>query len=611
MEKRGDGAMWAAQDGAGAGLGIRRRAALALVVIPALALLLCAGAAQARRAHLSRPGWLGLTQQELRGKAFGHLAAGLPAAGSLGSIEGVVRDAVKGTGVAGVEVCADPVGPFEGPEGEEAAEAEPACSLSTAGGDYVISGLPAGEYAVEFSTPFNGTLDYIRQYYDEAKTFEESTVIVLAAGKRVAGIDAELSKGGEVSGLVTRASGGTPLAGIEVCAWGVLSRVSACAESNSAGHYLITGLPNGSFKVGFRASPGRGMNYLTQFYDDATSYTTATAIPMKVLERKEGIDAALQPGAEIAGTVTSGESGAPAAGTPVCAFSSTEEEAGGCELTGSSGNYTIAGLPTGSYTVAFITERSIEYFNQVFSESEATPVSVSAPEGDALHVNAVLPASPKRIIAPRVTGNATVGGTLDCEEGTYSGVPAPTLAVEWLRDGVAITGATSPVYVVQAADAGHQLQCKVTATNVIGYVWVKTAGVLISAPAPIAAAQSATPSAPAGGVLSSVAVVPVLTAASRIVGSRHRTTVRLKCSGGPCHGTVQLLLRVVSHRHVRMLLLATGSFSLQAGTSSDVILHLTAAGRSHLAHDAHRPVAARLKLSLSGGASTTHAVTAS
>jgi hypothetical protein len=69
-------------------------------------------------------------------------------------------------------------------------------------------------------------------------------------------------------------------------------------------------------------------------------------------------------------------------------------------------------------------------------------------------------------------------------------------------------------------------------------------------------------------------------------------------------------LRVVSHHHVTTLVLAEGSFSLRAGTGSSVVMHLTAAGRSHLAGNAHRAVAAKLKVRLNGGTTTMHAVSA-
>lgn len=328
---------------------------------------------------------------------------------------------------------------------------------------------------------------------------------------------------------------------------------------------------------------------------------------MKAEQKKEDVNAAMAVGAEIEGTVRSGQTGAPAGETPVCAFGEVEkEEVSSCAITASSGDYAIAGLPTGSYTVTFLTEGPFEYYDQVFSKPEATPVKVTAPEGDAFNVDDVLPAPPRRIVTPRVTGDPTVGGVLTCEEGTYGGVPAPTLSVEWLREGEAIGGATSATYTVQAADAGHQLQCKVTASNIMGSLWVKTAGIPIPVPTP--STPPVTQPATSGGVLSNIAIVPLITAASHVVTSRHRTTVWLTCSGSVCHGTLQLLLRVVSHHHATSLVLATGSFSLQAGASSSIVMQLTAAGRSHLAHDAHRAVAARLKVSLHSGATTTHAV---
>jgi hypothetical protein len=581
-----------------------------LVILPA-ALLLFASGAQASHLHGGRSAlrWGGFTPRALRTREarLSHLAAIRPAIAGTASIEGTVTDAANATGIAGIEVCAYASGPFEEVEGEGEGEgAAPDCSPSSTNGEYSITGLAAGEYIVEFSTPF----DYITQYYREAETFEASTPVDVASGQRVSGIDAELSKGGEVEGRVTGAPGGTPLAGIEVCAWGVNSQAIACAETEPGGAYLISGLPTGSFKVGFRATPSSGLNYLTQYYESETSFEAADPIAVEAEEKQEGINATMAVGAEIEGTVTSGETGAPSGNTLVCAFGEGEEVFS-CAVTAPSGSYTIARLPTGSYTVAFLAEGPAEYYDQAFSESDATPVKVTAPEGDAFNVDAVLPALPRKIVAPRVTGNATVGGTLTCEEGSYSGVPAPALSVEWLREGEAVAGATSTTYTVQTADAGHQLQCKVTATNLMGWLWVKTAGIRIPVPPPVTPPTTppAPPTSPTGGVLPSITVVPRVTAASRVLTSHHRTTVRLDCSGGPCKGTLQLLLRVVSHHHVKTLVLAEGSFSLQAGTRSGVVMHLTAAGRSHLA-DAHRAVVAKLKVSLNGGTTTMHAVSA-
>jgi hypothetical protein len=75
---------------------------------------------------------------------------------------------------------------------------------------------------------------------------------------------------------------------------------------------------------------------------------------------------------------------------------------------------------------------------------------------------------PVNIVAPAVTGTATVGQTLSTTNGTWTGAPAPTFSYQWQRNGVNISGATSSTYVLVNADAGNPVRCVVTATNVAG-----------------------------------------------------------------------------------------------------------------------------------------------
>lgn len=66
---------------------------------------------------------------------------------------------------------------------------------------------------------------------------------------------------------------------------------------------------------------------------------------------------------------------------------------------------------------------------------------------------------------PEVSGKTSVGSTLTCSTGEWSGQPAPTFTYEWLREGAVISGASAKTYTVVTADEGHQLSCKVTASN--------------------------------------------------------------------------------------------------------------------------------------------------
>jgi hypothetical protein len=63
---------------------------------------------------------------------------------------------------------------------------------------------------------------------------------------------------------------------------------------------------------------------------------------------------------------------------------------------------------------------------------------------------------------PTITGTAQVGQTLTGTTGTIVG--GTFTSRRWLRDGVAISGATAATYVVQAADVGKRISQEVTAT---------------------------------------------------------------------------------------------------------------------------------------------------
>lgn len=68
---------------------------------------------------------------------------------------------------------------------------------------------------------------------------------------------------------------------------------------------------------------------------------------------------------------------------------------------------------------------------------------------------------------PTVSGSPTVGATLTAATGAWA--PAPeTFAYQWLRNGSAISGATSSSYKLSAADAGRSVSVRVTGTAV-GY----------------------------------------------------------------------------------------------------------------------------------------------
>ena len=85
----------------------------------------------------------------------------------------------------------------------------------------------------------------------------------------------------------------------------------------------------------------------------------------------------------------------------------------------------------------------------------APTVTVTAsPEPSALAATAV----------PTIAGSVKAGSVLTATAGTWN-VAGATAAYQWLRDGVAIAGATAATYTVSTADAGAGLAVKVTAAK--------------------------------------------------------------------------------------------------------------------------------------------------
>jgi phage gpG-like protein len=286
-------------------------------------------------------------------------------------IAGTVTSASTGLPIGGIEVCAyEEAG--ESPFGE--------CTSTEPSGRYALTGLTAGAYIVEFSSPATGASDYVRQYYDDRSRPEEAEAVKVSVGSVTPGIDAQLKDGGRVTGKVTSAASHTAVDGVLVCAFTAATEIEGCGLTNGTGEYAITGLPSGSYRIGFN---GEEAGYVIQYYVDQSSLSTATPVTVTVGGDTSGINAQLTEGGWITGTVTNATTGAPIPGVPVCAFVSAGEIEE-CAVTGATGEYAIAGLPTGVYEVGFNGGKAygIQYYSGASSFAGARPVSVVAGRTD-------------------------------------------------------------------------------------------------------------------------------------------------------------------------------------------------------------------------------------
>jgi hypothetical protein len=92
------------------------------------------------------------------------------------------------------------------------------------------------------------------------------------------------------------------------------------------------------------------------------------------------------------------------------------------------------------------------------------------------------PFPPASVLAPK--GTPSVGNTLTCEHGAWTGSPA--FLYTWLRGGEPIQGATnqsSAAYTLGSADEGKLIQCQVIGENASGTVIADSAAVVVP-PAP-------------------------------------------------------------------------------------------------------------------------------
>jgi len=482
---------------------------------------------------------------------------------AVGSVEGKVTDVGK-AGLEGIEVAA-----------YNEHNVVSGSTTTAAGGTYQISALQPGEYTIMFSDPSH---TYVTQ----------SKPATVESGKGDE-VNAELKRTSTISGTVTSASTGARLAGVSVFATeeeGEFTTFNTTTEGN--GEYELENLPPGRYNIEF-------------FLEGYMSRNTITVLGEG---EEKTVDTALSEGGRITGTVTAAGTHARLAKIGV---SVSDPGVGyGGAITNANGEYTVTGLPSGSYKVQFYWEYSAaeskeyenaprfipkfitQYYSGQTSEATANPVSVALASTTS-SINAEMVASmPTNTALPVVSGTPVASDPLGCSNGSWTGEPELKLSVgwplttpftyQWLRGGVPIAGATSASYVVQSLDQGHALACEVTATNDAGSAAARSAAVAVPVPIPV-----------------------VTTSTSKLTVTVSTTKASVACAGAPCAGSIEVLERtVVKHRH-KTVVLAKGSYSLAVGKSAAITLHVSTAGKKKLARARHHRASAKLLISVKGG----------
>jgi carboxypeptidase family protein len=252
------------------------------------------------------PGFVNLIAEYFDGKQFEEeaglvsfssgLATGIDAALETGGeIAGTVTDATTHQPIEGIEACARNLD----------TRMTRLCDRSNSEGHYLINRLATGSYKVQFSV--EGSPNYMRQFYPGKSTAAEAANVAVTAGVLTAGIDDALHEGVQITGRITAAGSGEPLAWIVACALDPLTEaVVGCGESDPLDdhRYSIAGLPLGSYVVGVSISEqelGTEINpdgYVRQYYRDRPSFGEADLVG-GAAGLYPGVDAHLTRGQEV------------------------------------------------------------------------------------------------------------------------------------------------------------------------------------------------------------------------------------------------------------------------------------------------------------------------
>ncbi|PKQ37346.1 MAG: hypothetical protein CVT59_07980 [Actinobacteria bacterium HGW-Actinobacteria-1] len=227
-------------------------------------------------------------------------------------------------------------------------------SFATTGADgaYSIGGLEGGTYRVEFWDPNEVFVD---EFYDNAKdgVLSATDVTVAAAGVQT-GVDAALTRRGEIAGTTTLKMSGAAVAGVEVTLYG--SDFGDWYEwdtttSDANGHFAFPHLFAGAYRLGFHDPSGKLPD---QYYSGVTSFTSGTSITVRDATTTTVTAQLIGSKGAITGVVRDSVTRSPLSNIGVSLESALNVGAVlATTTTDASGTYRFNEVPSGFYVVRF------------------------------------------------------------------------------------------------------------------------------------------------------------------------------------------------------------------------------------------------------------------
>jgi 5-hydroxyisourate hydrolase-like protein (transthyretin family) len=461
-----------------------------------------------------------------------------------GRISGTVTDAATGLPLSGVTIRIYDTGGGIVDYG------------STSGsGAYTTAALPPGTYHARTSN----AAGYVDELHDGlpcgggACSPTSGAAIAVTAGSMVTGIDFALAGGGRLTGTVTDASTGLPVAGVQVAVYSASGSYVAYGYTNSSGAYTTgTGLPSGTYYA--RTSNSQG--YLEEVYDDAPcpdglcTATAGTPIGVTAGATTSGIDFALARGGRISGTVTDATTGVPLSGVTVSIRNSSGVQVASGS-TNSSGVYTTgSGLPSGTYRAR--TRNQAGYVDEVYNAISCPGSSCATTSGAPIGVTA---GSTTTGISFALAQGGRIGGAVT-GAATGKGVSGVSVMIHDSSGGY-VTSATTNASGLYASPGLPPAAYRLRTSNSLGYVDELHDGLPC-----------------AGGLCTVTDGAPVATTA----GATTSGIDFALASGGRISGTVTDAATGSPLAGVQVSVLDSGGRSLGSGTTNDAGAYTTSTG---------------------------------